>query len=76
VLFNELREYSSKLVRKKILISFSKADLVSERRIMEVSEYRFRKNKNSPLIFSSVSGFGINELLNSFWKNLEEINDE
>ena len=76
VLFNELKEYSSKLVKKEILISFSKADLFDKKELTEVSKFRFRKNKTQPIIFSSVSGFGINELLDSFWKTLEEIKDE
>lgn len=76
VLYNELKEYSSKLVKKEILISFSKADLLDKKGLAEVSKFRFKNSKTIPHIFSSVSGFGINELLDSFWKTLEEINDE
>jgi GTP-binding protein len=76
ILYNELKEHSHKLVKKKILVSLSKADLVDENEINNVSGFTFRRSKTKPVIFSSVSGFGINELLDSFWKTLEEINDE
>ncbi|MBT8380282.1 MAG: GTPase ObgE [Ignavibacteria bacterium] len=76
VLYNELKEYSTKLVKKKILVSFSKADLVQKSDLEKISKFRFEKVKTKPIIFSSISGFGINELLDSFWKTLEEIYDE
>jgi len=76
VLYNELKEYSSKLVKKEILISFSKADLLYGKKLTEVSKFRFQNCKTNPHIFSAVSGFGINELLDSFWKTLEKINEE
>lgn len=76
VLYNELKEYSSKLVKKEILISFSKADLLDKKGLAEVSKFRFEKNKAEPVVFSSVSGFGINLLLARFWKTLEEINED
>jgi len=76
VLYNELKEYSPRLVKKEILISFSKADLLDKKGLAEVSKFRFEKNKAKPVVFSSVSGFGINLLLDSFWKTLEEINEE
>jgi GTP-binding protein len=76
ILYNELETYSNKLVNKKILVSFSKADLVDEDTINEIIKFRFEKNENIPIVFSSVSGFGIYELLDTFWKTLEEINNE
>jgi hypothetical protein len=44
--------------------------------LTEVSKFRFRNSKTIPHIFSAVSGFGINELMDSFWKTLEENIDE
>jgi GTP-binding protein len=76
VLFNELKEYSSKLIKKEILIAFSKADLLDRKKISTVSKFNFKSSKTKPIVFSSISGFGIKELLDSFWKTLEEINDE
>ena len=76
VLYSELKKYSSKLVKKEILISFSKADLFDSKKLKESSKFRFVNCTRKPHIFSSVSGFGINELLDSFWKTLEKINEE
>jgi GTP-binding protein len=76
VLYNELKEYSPQLAKKKILVSLSKADLVDESGLKKVSKFRFDRIKSEPIIFSSFTGFGINELLDSFWRTLEEINDE
>lgn len=76
VLFKELKEYSPRLVKKGILVGFSKADLIDGEKIASVSKFRLENFKTKPLIFSSVSGFGIKELLDSFWKTLKEYNEE
>ncbi len=69
-LYNELKKYSRKLVDKKILVSFSKADLVDEKEIIKLKKLKFKGIEGPTLVFSAVSGYGIDELLDSLWKAL------
>jgi len=69
-LYGELKKYSKKLVEKKILVALSKADLVTESEIKKLSKSKLKKIKESPLIFSSASGSGINQLLDKLWESL------
>lgn len=71
VLFNELKSYSPKLIQKKMLVSLSKSDLVDSKKIMEMSKKKFKGISEKPIVFSSVTGFGLNELLDILWQNLE-----
>jgi len=72
VLMGELKNFSTRLTRKKIIVSFSKSDLVDEERIKKLSKHNFDRVINEPLVFSSVNGFGIKKLLDVLWKTLEE----
>ena len=76
ILFNEMKNYSDKLTRKKILVSLSKADLVDEEKLKEVSNVKIGKDNFHPIIFSSVINFGIKELLDKLWKELKAISPE
>jgi GTP-binding protein len=70
VLLNELKTYSKKLAAKTKIASLSKADLLEE---TELKKYKKKKIKNadSPLlIFSAVSGYGLNELVDYLWNKL------
>ena len=69
-LYSELKKYSKKLIEKKIIISLSKADLVTESELKKFSKVKFKKIKESPLIFSSASGIGVNQLLDKLWETL------
>jgi GTP-binding protein len=71
VLMNELKSYSPGLIRKKIIVSLSKADLFDSKKIKELSRLKFKGIKDKPLIFSSISGQGLNELLDYLWQLLE-----
>lgn len=71
-LYNELSKYSDKLAKKKILVSFSKSDLIDEKELKEIEEFKFEGANSKPTIFSSVTGDGINYLLDTIWSNLEE----
>ncbi len=75
VLLSELKNYSSRLTNKKIIISFSKADLVDEESIKKLSKHKFDGVNTEPLVFSSVTGYGIKKLLDVLWKTLEEENE-
>ena len=75
VLLGELKNYSTKLTNKKIIVSFSKADLVDEESIKKLSKHKFDGVNTEPLVFSSVTGYGIKKLLDVLWKTLEEENE-
>ena len=72
VLLSELKNYSSRLANKKIIVAFSKADLVDEESIKKLSKHKFDGVNTGPLVFSSVTGYGIKKLLDGIWKTLEE----
>jgi GTP-binding protein len=69
-LYNELKKYSKKLIEKQILLSFSKADLIEKKEISKLSKIKIKKTKESTLIFSSVSGFGLESLKDKLWQAL------
>jgi GTP-binding protein len=72
VLLNELKSYSPKLLQKKMLVSLSKADLIDSSKVSKASRNKFKGIKDKPIIFSSISGFGLSEMLDILWNNLEK----
>lgn len=70
ILMNELKSYSPKLIQKKIFVSLSKSDLIDSDSISEVSRFRFKGIKDKPLIFSSITGQGLDKLLDKLWDSL------
>jgi len=72
VLLNELKSYSPKLVQKKILVSLSKADLIDPSKLSVAVKSKFKGIKDKPIIFSSISGFGLAEMLDILWDNLQK----
>lgn len=72
ILMNELKCYSPKLIQKKIMVSFSKSDLVDSEKRKELSRFQFKGIKSKPLIFSSISGQGLSELLDYLWQIIEK----
>jgi GTPase len=71
-LYNELKKYSKKLVDKKMLVSFSKADLLDEKERNKLSKIKIKKIKEPILIFSSATGFGLQFLLDTLWETLNK----
>ncbi len=71
LLLNELSSYSKELSKKKKIVSLSKADLVEEQKLKKFSKKKINKADSPLLVFSSVSGIGIKELLDYLWKTLE-----
>ncbi|MFZ1279643.1 MAG: GTPase ObgE [Ignavibacteriaceae bacterium] len=69
-IYNELKKYSKKLVDKKILVSFSKSDLVEEKEIKKILKTKIKKIKEPILVFSSATGFGLQALLDKLWETL------
>ncbi len=72
VLLNELKSYSPKLVQKKILVSLSKADLIDTKKVKEVLRFKFKGIKDKPIIFSSVTGYGLDGMLDILWDYLQK----
>jgi GTP-binding protein len=72
VLLNELKSYSPKLIEKKMLVSLSKADLVDSSKLSVAAKNKFKGIKDKPIIFSSISGFGLAEMLDILWVNLQK----
>lgn len=69
-LYSELKKYSKKLVEKKIIVSLSKSDLITENEIKKLVKTKFKKIKDPVLIFSSATGNGLNQLLDKLWETL------
>jgi GTP-binding protein len=73
ILYNELKNYSAKLVEKNILVAFSKADLIEEKELKKIAKVKITGIKKPIIIFSAVSGYGIRKLIESLWKELSDI---
>ena len=67
VLYNELKSYSKVLVKKNIIVSLSKADLLEEKEIIKLSKAKLKKIKSPVIVFSSITKYGIEELIDSLW---------
>lgn len=72
-LYNELKKYSKKLVDKKILVALSKADLVDKDAVSKLSKSKIKKIKDPLIIFSSATGYGIQNLLDQLWKSINNL---
>jgi GTP-binding protein len=72
ILYNELKNYSNKLIEKRILVSLSKADLADNEKIKEVFNLKISKAKIIPAIFSSVPKKGIQKLLDTLWDAIKD----
>ena len=72
ILYNELKKYSRKLVEKKILVALSKADLLSDSQLKKMKKVKFKKVDEPALIISAVSGYGIENLIDTLWKALHQ----
>lgn len=70
ILFNELKKFSANLVKKKILVAFSKADLVSESELKKLEEVKIKKAKSPVILFSSATGYGLPTLIDKIWETL------
>ncbi len=71
ILIRELEQYSKILSKKKHIIGFSKADLVDKNVINSIKKKKFADNL-PVVVFSAISGFGIEKLLDELWKQLQD----
>ncbi|MDH7514391.1 MAG: GTPase ObgE [Bacteroidota bacterium] len=65
-LMNELRMYSGELAKKPMLVAVSKIDLADPRVRSRIRGFE-KKTGNRVLCFSSVTGEGVQELLEALW---------
>src|SRR4030065_76463 len=72
ILMNELKSYSPKLIQKKIFVSLSKADLLDADRMKEISRFKFRGLIERPLVFSSISRYVLDKMMDILWNILEK----
>ncbi len=71
-LINELNQYSKVLSKKKKILGFSKADLVDKTTLDKIRKKKIKGYKGPVLVFSSANRFGINELLDLLWEQLQD----
>jgi GTP-binding protein len=72
VLFNELKSYSPELAKKLKIVSFSKADLVPEDTARKLAGKKIKNADSKPLVFSSATRQGVEELLDYLWNALQK----
>ncbi|MCX7953713.1 MAG: GTPase ObgE [Bacteroidales bacterium] len=72
ILLHELEMYNKELLNKKRIIGISKADLLSQNEIKELENVLSKKLKEPFVVFSSVSGYNVNSLINKLWQLLNE----
>jgi GTPase len=74
ILINELKSYSTELVKKQKFAALSKADLASDADLGKLRKKKLRNSDSKTLVFSAVTGEGIPELLDFLWRELEQLN--
>jgi len=72
ILRKELNAYSKKLSEKKFLVGLSKIDLLDAERRKELNDIQFDDYGGEVLMFSSITKEGIEKVLDSLWKLLQE----
>lgn len=75
ILLNEVKSYSPELAKKIKMVSFSKADLLTESDIKKLVKKKIKNSDNKPIIFSSATKQGIDELLDFLWSTLQKYSD-
>lgn len=71
-LVNELNQYSKVLSKKKKILAYSKADLVDKETIQKLKKKKIAGFNGPVLVFSSATRTGIQELLDTLWKELQD----
>lgn len=71
-LVNELEQYSKVLSKKKKILAYSKADLADKDTIQKLKKKKIAGCSGPVLVFSSATRTGIQELLDTLWKELQD----
>ncbi len=69
-LVKELEHYSKILSGKKKILAFTKSDLIEPKELKKLSVKKIPGYHDKILIFSSATSYGIKELLEVLWKEL------
>lgn len=72
ILRKELMNYSNELSKKKIIIAFSKADLVPDEEINSILQINLEGYNKKKIVISSVTKYNIPLLLDTLWNELNE----
>jgi len=75
-LVNELRNYSTELSKKKIIVSFSKADLLPAEELKKIKKEKLEGYSDNIFVFSSAAKTGIQPLLDRLWEEIENKKNE
>ena len=67
ILQKELKFYNDELAKRKIIVIFSKCDLLTEKELKNIAKIKFPKGVKV-LMVSSATRFGLVELVQEFWK--------
>ena len=70
ILLGELEQYNPELLDKKRILTISKSDIIDEEQMKEIE--RTLPKEIPHLFFSSVTGFGIEQLKDMLWNALNE----
>lgn len=71
-LVNELNQYSKVLSKKKKILAYSKADLADKETTQKLKKKKIAGFNGPVLVFSSATRTGIQELLDTLWKELQD----
>lgn len=74
VLLNELKSYSKKLAEKPKTLVLSKSDLADKSQIKKLTGKKIKDLSGKLYVISSVTGEGIETLLDILWGMLEKVN--
>jgi GTP-binding protein len=76
ILLNELDKFNPELLHKKRILAISKCDMLDEELLAEMKKdmnKRFKEKKTVPVMyFSSQTGFGLTQLKDELWKQLND----
>ena len=74
ILLNELNQFNPELIHKKRILAISKCDMLDEELLSEMKKdmnKRFKEKAAVPVLyFSSQTGFGLTQLKDELWKQL------
>ena len=68
----ELNQYSKVLSKKKKIVAFTKADLIERSELKKIKKRKIRGYDGPILFFSSATRYGIPELLDELWQQLND----
>ena len=71
-LINELNNYSKELSNKKRIVAFTKEDILTDEELEKIKKKKVKGYEGPIFIFSSVSGYGVSNILDYLWQQLQD----